>query len=99
MAPATGAGGEILLLRTADDLSCSSKPLCHSTLIDPRRVHCSRVSFNHSVRPQQDRRGYRDAEPRIGAARSSVDKLAANYLAFLQLAPITLWLRVNESTP
>jgi transposase len=26
------------------------------------------------------------------------DKLAANYLAFLQLASIRLWLRVNEST-
>jgi transposase len=27
------------------------------------------------------------------------DKLAANYLAFMQLASIRLWLRVNESTP
>jgi len=27
------------------------------------------------------------------------DKLAANYLAFLQLASIRLWLRANESTP
>ena len=27
------------------------------------------------------------------------DKLAANYLAFIQLASIKLWLRVNESTP
>jgi transposase len=27
------------------------------------------------------------------------DKLAANYLAFVQLASIGLWLRVNESTP
>src|SRR5579883_1189616 len=27
------------------------------------------------------------------------DKLAANYLAFIQLASIGLWLRVNESTP
>jgi transposase len=26
------------------------------------------------------------------------DKLAANYLAFVQLAAIRLWLRVNEST-
>jgi len=26
------------------------------------------------------------------------DKLAVNYLAFLQLASIRLWLRVNEST-
>ena len=27
------------------------------------------------------------------------DKLAANYLAFVQLASIRLWLHVNESTP
>jgi len=27
------------------------------------------------------------------------DKLAANYLAFVQLASIRLWLRTNESTP
>jgi transposase len=27
------------------------------------------------------------------------DKLAANYLAFVQLASIRLWLRVNDSTP
>ena len=27
------------------------------------------------------------------------DKLAANYLAFVQLASIRLWLRVNVSTP
>ncbi len=27
------------------------------------------------------------------------DKLAANYLAFIQLASIRLWLRVNEFTP
>jgi transposase len=27
------------------------------------------------------------------------DKLAANYLAFVKLASIRIWLRVNESTP
>jgi transposase len=27
------------------------------------------------------------------------DKLAANYLAFIQLAPIRLWLRISESAP
>ena len=26
-------------------------------------------------------------------------ELAANYLAFIQLASVRLWLRVNESTP
>jgi transposase len=27
------------------------------------------------------------------------DKLAANYLAFIQLASIRVWLRINEFTP
>jgi len=27
------------------------------------------------------------------------DKLAANYLAFIKLASIRLWLRTHESTP
>jgi hypothetical protein len=27
------------------------------------------------------------------------DKLAANYLAFIKLAPIRIWLRAYESTP
>jgi hypothetical protein len=27
------------------------------------------------------------------------DKLAANYLAFIKLASIRIWLRANESTP
>jgi len=30
---------------------------------------------------------------------TAYDKLAANYLAFVQLASIRLWLRANESTP
>jgi transposase len=32
-------------------------------------------------------------------AATRYDKLVANYLAFVQLASIRLWLRVNESTP
>jgi transposase len=40
-------------------------------------------------------------EPRKQCRRIATryDKLAANYLAFIQLASIRLWLRVNESTP
>jgi len=34
----------------------------------------------------------------IGLEIPSPDKLAANYLAFIQLASIRLWLRINEST-
>ena len=34
----------------------------------------------------------------ISARGNRYDKLAANYLAFVQLASIRRWLRVNEST-
>jgi hypothetical protein len=34
-----------------------------------------------------------------GIVATRYDKLAANYLAFVQLASIRLWLRVNEFTP
>jgi len=44
--------------------------------------------------------------PQLGRAVQAVSrvatrygKLAANYLAFIQLASIRLWLRINESTP
>jgi hypothetical protein len=33
---------------------------------------------------------------RVGVSRH--DKLAANYLAFVKLASIRIWLRTNEST-
>ncbi len=35
----------------------------------------------------------------MSAVATRYDKLAANYLAFIQLASIRLWLRVNESAP
>jgi hypothetical protein len=35
----------------------------------------------------------------VSAGRERYDKLAANQMAFIQLASIPLWLRVNESTP
>jgi len=37
--------------------------------------------------------------PQCRRVATRYDKLAANYLAFIQLASIRLWLRVNESTP
>jgi hypothetical protein len=33
------------------------------------------------------------------ARSNAYGKLATNYLAFIKLAPIRLWLRANESTP
>jgi len=34
-----------------------------------------------------------------GRVATRYDKLAANYLAFIKLASIRIWLRANESTP
>ena len=37
--------------------------------------------------------------PPVKSGTPLLRQLAANYLAFVQLASIRLWLRVNESTP
>jgi hypothetical protein len=43
--------------------------------------------------------GPHDKTGTIGSDATRYDKLPANYLAFIQLASIGLWLRVNESKP
>ena len=58
-------------------------PVCFSPHLYRARNHIERF-FN---RIKQCRRGY------------SLDKLASNYLAFVQLASIRLWLRADEFTP
>jgi hypothetical protein len=35
----------------------------------------------------------------MSPCRDPIDKLAANYLAFIKLASIRIWLRANESAP
>jgi transposase len=40
---------------------------------------------------------WRDLPSNFGPYTTCYDRLAANYLAFVQLASIRLWLRVNES--
>jgi transposase len=37
--------------------------------------------------------------PQCRRVATRYDKLAANYLAFIKLASIRIWLRANESTP
>jgi transposase len=44
-------------------------------------------------------RPFRPASPDVRNASTRYHQLAANYLAFIQLASIRLWLRANESTP
>ncbi len=62
----------------------SQRPICFSFYLYRARSRIERF-FN---RIKQCRR-----------VATRYNKLAANYLAFVQLASIRLWLRVNESTP
>jgi len=68
--------------------------------IPPRRNRNDPICFSPHLYPARNliKRFFNKIKQcRRVAAR--YDKLAANYLAFLQLASIRLWLRVNESTP
>ena len=60
-----------------------NEPICFSPHL--YRAQLGRTVFNRIKQCRRIATGY--------------DKLAANYLAFVQLASIRLWLRVNESTP
>ena len=66
------------------ETSCLAAPICFSPHLYQARNPVERF-FN---KIKQCRR-----------VATRYDKLAANYLAFIQLASIRLWLRVNESTP
>jgi transposase len=52
--------------------------------------------YLHRARNRVERFFKRIKQCRRAAAR--YDRLAANYLAFVQIASIRLWLRLNEST-
>ena len=62
----------------------------------PSRVIFDRDEASYRARNLVERFFNRIKHCRRVATR--YDKLAANYLAFVQLASIRLWLRVNEST-
>ena len=55
------------------------------------------VPYPYRARNRVERLFIRIEQGRRVASR--YDKLAVNYLAFVQLASIRLWLRVNESAP
>src|SRR4051812_7174407 len=50
-------------------------------------------------RPQSDRTVLQQDQAMSACCRARYDKLAANYLAFVKLASIRIWLRANESRP
>jgi transposase len=68
--------------------------------IPPKRNRTESICFSHHLYRASnlvERFFNRIKQCRRIATR--YDKLAANYLAFIQLASIRLWLRVNDSTP
>ena len=61
-----------------------SDPICFSPYLYRARNRVER--FFNRIKPRR-------------RVATRYDKLAVNYLAFVQLASIRLWLRVNESAP
>jgi hypothetical protein len=68
--------------------------------VEPKCLSGSKSELGHS-RP--GRASSKSGHVRYAAPKAEViseyDKLAANYLAFIKLASIRIWLRANESTP
>jgi transposase len=68
--------------------------------IPPRRNRNEPISFSpHLYRARNLIERFFNKIKQCRRVATRYDKLAANYLAFVQLASIRLWLRVNESTP
>jgi len=68
--------------------------------IPPRSNRSEPISFSaHLYRARNLVERFFNKIKQCRRVATRYDKLAANYLAFIQLASIRLWLRVNESTP
>jgi transposase len=69
------------------------------TNIPPRSNRNEALSFSpHLYRARNMVERFFNKIKQCRRVATRYDKLAANYLAFVQLASIRLWLRVNEST-
>jgi len=90
--------GRVIFDRFRGDLSAGRCSLCPN--IPPKSNR--RDSICYSPYLYRDRNRVERFFNRIKQCRriaTRCDRLAAKYLAFVQLASITLWLRVNESAP
>jgi hypothetical protein len=90
----------LCLIRPTRFLSSSINGMLEASAIPPKRNRTETLCFSphlYSARNLVERFFNKIKHCRRVATR--YDKLAANYLAFVQLASIRLWLRVNESTP
>jgi transposase len=68
--------------------------------IPPRRNRTEPICFSpHLYRARNLVERFFNKIKQCRRVATRYDKLAANYLAFIQLASIRLWLRANESTP
>jgi transposase len=73
---------------------------CAWANIPPRRNRNEPVCFSqHLYRARNLVERFFNKIKHCRRVATRYDKLAANYLAFIQLASIRLWLRVNEYTP
>jgi transposase len=66
--------------------------------IPPKRIEQRRCASVRIFIGTKSGRGFFNKIKHCRRVATRYDKLAANYLAFVQLASIRLWLRVNEST-
>jgi len=68
--------------------------------IPPRRNRNESICFSpHLYRARNLAERFFNKIKQCRRVAMRYDKLGANYLAFIQLASIRLWLRVNECTP
>ena len=84
----------------ADAVRAFARSECGWANIPPRRTRKGPICFSpflYRARNRIERFFNRIKQCRRIATR--YDKLAENFLAFVKLAAIRLWVRVNESTP
>ena len=68
--------------------------------ISPKRIRTEPICFNpHLYRARNLVERFFNKIKQCRRVATRYDKLAANYLAFIQLASIRLWLRVNSPRP
>ena len=67
--------------------------------IPPKRNRSNPINFRPSLRDRNRIERFFNRIKQCRRVATRYDKLAANYLAFVQLASIRLWLRAYESTP
>ena len=65
----------------------------------PKRNRSNPINFSPSLRDRNRIERFFNRIKQCRRVATRYDKLAANYLAFVQLASIRLWLRAYESTP